>query len=552
MKNNKKFTTAFLAVAACAGIACVPSNNAHATAISTTTTTGVSSSSVSGAVSNNSSSALSLWTGYQTNIPVGSDAKDHGLFSMDSVPITSSMTGKTIVLSVTGKTNVATVDSSVMGVQYNNGSGWVTVNTLGSPIVNGSTTGVKAVITSAMVGHSIQMWGSLKTFNTSATTVTISGKITVGSQTWSTSSVLSLPDSSSTHPVVPSPTLSTGSDMGVSVPSTDFMWRERDKNNNFTETEAEYENRRDKILDQVAATGAKYLRMDVDMCQLTWTDPATGKPFYDWNTLDNAVAAVKAHGLTPVGILQTLSDYALPANQQGLNRTGPTTPAELDAFNTYVKNVVSHVGGNVNYWEVWNEENLVNFWGGGNSNNPNSPAPSAAAYAKLLQIVTPTIHSANPKATVVSGGTGGAFADPKDVDAVQYVKDMYASGAQNNFDALAIHAYADAQNINIGEFNRLGVYRSVMDSYGDTKKQLWITESGTKVAEAGNGSKATEQDQSYLEPQMIASWKQIHDHGPMFVFSLEDDVDPGYGLLRADGTPRPAYQTLVAEMNKPL
>lgn len=308
----------------------------------------------------------------------------------------------------------------------------------------------------------------------------------------------------------------SNSEMGLAVPSTDLLWK----------TPAE----RAQILDRVVATGAKYIRVDVAMSQLSWDGPDQ----IDFATLDRTVTDVTAHGLTMVGILQTLPAYA---HEPGAPDTyGPTTQAQRDLFSSFSARMAEHYRGKISTWEVWNEENTKTFW---------YPRPDASAYASLLRETYTAIKAKAPEDVVVAGGTGGA-SQAVDIPPLEFIAQIYAQGAGPYFDALAVHAYTNPQAGNIGEFLELPRYRSLMDANGDATKQLWITEAGTKV---GSGW-ATDNQAVDFVPQLVSAWKSVHNHGPMFMFTLNDYADPGFGLLRPDGSSRPVLAAWTAAVRQ--
>jgi hypothetical protein len=84
-----------------------------------------------------------------------------------------------------------------------------------------------------------------------------------------------------------------------------------------------------------------------------------------------------------------------------------------------------------------------------------------------------------------------------------------------------------------------------MDAHGDRDKALW----GTEIGAATGGTYAvSEAEQATLVEQMHAHWRQIRATGPLFYYTLEDfggdDREHHFGLLRADGSAKPAYAAL--------
>jgi hypothetical protein len=232
----------------------------------------------------------------------------------------------------------------------------------------------------------------------------------------------------------------------------------------------------------------------------------------------------------------------------------PQNPADFAAFFSYV---VPKLKGSVAAWEIWNEEDANVFW----------KAPvDAARYAAILKAVYPVIKAADPTATVLVGGlTGNDYS---------YLDKVYAAGGGSSFDAVAVHTdtacnlvspysyYRDGGRI--AQWSFLG-YREVhqtMVDHGDGAKPIWMTELGwstsTAVCNQGQwaGQKAggvSEADQATFlkrayhclaqDPYVpVAMWFNLSDSGA-------DTPDTRFGLMRADGSAKPAwtaFQDVVA------
>jgi hypothetical protein len=75
----------------------------------------------------------------------------------------------------------------------------------------------------------------------------------------------------------------------------------------------------------------------------------------------------------------------------------PTKPDQIAAFDRYVRWMVHHFEGRVEYWELWNEED-IGAW---------SPRPNPEEYGRLLKAFVRTVHEADPEAKAIYGGQAG-------------------------------------------------------------------------------------------------------------------------------------------------
>jgi hypothetical protein len=201
-------------------------------------------------------------------------------------------------------------------------------------------------------------------------------------------------------------------------------------------------------------------------------------------------------------------------------------------------------------WEIWNEPNTAQFY---------RPAPNATHYAALLRAVSPAIKAADPSATIVTGGLAPA-AEVNDgagratkVAPLDFLSQLYAAGARSSFDAVGWHPYTFPRLP--GTANDLDAWfqlygtatnlRSIMEANGDGAKKVWATEFGAHTDPQGAGY-VTEARQAAILDQGISLWQSLSWAGPMFVYRYQDtgtdqsDREQFFGLVRADGTPKPA------------
>jgi hypothetical protein len=202
----------------------------------------------------------------------------------------------------------------------------------------------------------------------------------------------------------------------------------------------------------------------------------------------------------------------------------------------------------VNAYEIWNEPNIVAFW---------TPAPNPSLYTSMLKDAYASIKAVQPDSTVISGGLAPAADDSAgDIAPVEFLQDMYADGAEGSFDGLGYHAYSYPALPNTFEswsgWDELDQttpsIRSVMAANGDAGKKVWITEIGAPSA-GPNGVGTT--DQAAEVTQAVAGAKASPWIAAMFFYTYEDaPIDPDYfGLLNADGSPKPAWAALAAAIS---
>ncbi|HUF85666.1 MAG TPA: cellulase family glycosylhydrolase, partial [Acidimicrobiia bacterium] len=144
-------------------------------------------------------------------------------------------------------------------------------------------------------------------------------------------------------------------------------------------------------LDGIAATGAGYVRVDVDWAVVQHGGPSS----WNWGPIDRVVSAVRARGLEVLGLITYTPPWARPAGTPDKNP--PNNPADYANFARAA--VQRYQPQGVRDWEIWNEPNSHWFW---------SPKPDAARYTALLKQAYAAIKAVDPGATVMTGGTSPA------------------------------------------------------------------------------------------------------------------------------------------------
>jgi hypothetical protein len=285
-------------------------------------------------------------------------------------------------------------------------------------------------------------------------------------------------------------------------------------------------------LDLMLATNVHNVRL-----LMPWASIQPTPDTYDWGQADMIVDAANARGIAVLGLLNSTPGWA----------TGGTAiaspPDSPDTFGNFAGAVAGHFGGRIAAYELWNEENAVQFWKSG----PQGPQPDR--FTDLLKAAYPKIKAADAGATVVAGGlspTINFFSITK--NPVDYLNGMYAAGAKGSFDALAFHPYIFSSNpdsrFSTGKVNSpRALYdglRRAMAANGDGGKQIWATEFGDAT------SKVDEAVQAARIQDFITTWRGLEGAGPVFIYTTRDrntgssNPQDTYGVYHTDFSPKPA------------
>lgn len=194
--------------------------------------------------------------------------------------------------------------------------------------------------------------------------------------------------------------------------------------------------------------GIRRVRTDFDW---SGVEPERGR--WDFSRLDRLINAAETGRIDILPIL----DYDVPW----------ATPAwkHLDSWGEYVRRTVSRYAKKLRCWEVWNEQNSLNFW---------RDTPNGANYVRLLKRACEEIKAIDPELTVLYGGTAGVPLD--------FIEDSFRAGAGKYFDVMNIHPYHwdGVPELMIAQLRNL---KTLMKKYHLEKKPIWITEVGWSTAQ---------------------------------------------------------------------
>lgn len=285
-------------------------------------------------------------------------------------------------------------------------------------------------------------------------------------------------------------------------------------------------------------------------------EPRPGK--YSWRRTDSMMTAASLAGVNVLGILAYSAPWASSDPTGAGNSKYP--PRVAADYARYAAAVVSRYGPGGHFWsthpelpakpltavQIWNEPFGHWFW---------KPNPSPAAYAKLARAAALAIRAVKPGTTILVSGdvlqvrTDGAISD--------WLRSLRAAdpGLNTLVDAYSVQPYPHprthgpqvARGDPRWDYRRVTLTRQV-----DPSLPIWITEVGWSTADTDDSVSETVQA-SYVTGAVrraLGEWGDYVER--IFVYSLDrDSTDRGdreghYGLLRRDGSAKPAWTALKA------
>jgi hypothetical protein len=285
--------------------------------------------------------------------------------------------------------------------------------------------------------------------------------------------------------------------------------------------------------------GATSIRMEIDW-SITETAPGT----YDWTVADQVFDAADGLGLTPLVIITKTPDWAR-TDGEPTNRYAPTDPA---TYGDFAAEAVEHFrdrgNAGAHLWEIWNEPNYAEYL---------AVPTDYAKFAAMLRCSYSAIKSADPQSTVVLGGLlrGGSDTSGDYVLDTTFLQGVYDNDGGGSFDVLGYHPYfygadpADPTGDSRSQgWNRIPAVHDVMVANGDEDKPIWVTEVGEPTGDSDRS--ATEDEQArHLESSVRRAHEYPYVQGFWWYTARDSGTDPqnsesNYGLLRNDGSPKPA------------
>jgi hypothetical protein len=277
-----------------------------------------------------------------------------------------------------------------------------------------------------------------------------------------------------------------------------------------------------------------------------WSEIEPTQGEFHWEYTDWLVRAAEYYHLRVIARLDRSPTWARSATN-----ALDAPPSQLSDYADFVTQVATRYRGRIAAYIIWNEPNLAREWG--------NRAPDPAEYAALLRSASARIRASDPHARIVSAGLAPTNEhDANALDDRDFLRAFYAAGAREDFDVLGAHPYGfanppdDPRGAHAGlDLLRLFDLHDIMAASGDAAKPVWVTEFGYTTGSAE--TQVSEDQQAQFTPRAYEVARTQMPFVEMFALwnlAQEGPLDQtGYSLVRADGSPKPAYET-VRSMEK--
>lgn len=299
-------------------------------------------------------------------------------------------------------------------------------------------------------------------------------------------------------------------------------------------------------LEDMKSSGFTWIRQIIP-----WDEVEIAVGEFDWAALDQIASAfeqqpelkwVPVFFFTPAWYRDVVSPRTAP----------PSDPEYLARFSAAFAQRYGYI---VDHYQIWDEPNLKDAWGG---------HPQASSYLAILAASYQAIHATDLGATVLAAALAPTVeTGPENISDWLFLRQLYQLGLREYSDAVAAKPYGfdfsphDRRvETALLNFSRIVALREIMLEYGDGRKALWASSWGwnalpddwtgqTSIWGQISSVKRTEYTLSAIQ-RAEQEWPWL---GGLILEHWQPDVQAedarwGFSLLRQDGSDSATLSTL--------
>lgn len=306
------------------------------------------------------------------------------------------------------------------------------------------------------------------------------------------------------------------------------------------------------LLNAAKKAGAGLVKFRFDWNAL---EPIEGGAF-QWPLYDRVVKAARERGLVVVGVLGNTTRWATlypRSENQNEWRNSPPKPAALPAWENYVRRVVGRYGNDVHAWQVWENPATYNFRSG------------AKDYRIVSRRALDAARVADPQAILFAAEPGGVN--------LGFIEELRRNGLLSQVSGVSLYPVSQWQPGVAAQAEEMVLpITTLLKDPNSRGKEFWINGLSRLSLEnadlqAGKTEKVFNTKDIGLRLELVKKFTPnaqadylvrsttlalASGMDKVFWGALRDEadygpVDPvnslyGGGLLRADSTPRPAFE----------
>ncbi len=287
-----------------------------------------------------------------------------------------------------------------------------------------------------------------------------------------------------------------------------------------------------------------------------WDEIEASQGEFDWSNWDRLASAVRTFPqLELVAVLMNTPEWAR-AKQDELTLKRSAPPEHLENFAFFAGEFASRYGDFIDNYQIWDEPNLGDAWGGLD--------PRPAEYVALLSTARAAILAADGNATILAAALAPTTeVAGKNISDIRYLDAIYAHGAAELMDVVAGKPYgfsSSALDRRVDEtllnFSRIIALREVMLAHNDGRTPLWASHFGWNALPTdwqGDasiwGAVSEEQQREYTLQALDRSYRELPWLGALILHHWQPQVAPssaqwGFSLHTQAGEPSPLLTAL--------
>jgi hypothetical protein len=275
----------------------------------------------------------------------------------------------------------------------------------------------------------------------------------------------------------------------------------------------------DRLFEEAAASGARYVRVDVELHGIFGATGSRDHP--DWRNLDAMIERARRSGVQVLGLIRGTPVWLSSCPNRGPKAT-ICAPRDPKVWGQLAGEVAEHAKDSIDHWEIVNEPDATWAFTG-----------SAQDYARMLSAAYDAIKAGAPGAQVVFGGVER----PRDHEWIDQVLATPGADAAQKFDIAAVHLRLRLRNTLDELAQWLTGWRALLARHG-FHGPIWVTEHGYPADPAfqwdqayrGAGVGGGERAQAALLKRSIPLLANA-GAGQIFI-TLRDNL---YGEYRSEG-----------------
>jgi hypothetical protein len=284
---------------------------------------------------------------------------------------------------------------------------------------------------------------------------------------------------------------------------------------------------------------------------LSWSAVEKEQGQFHWRKYDRLYGRMLANGVRPLWVLGDAPCWARDLAweecvSQGLVAHPPSTSHSYE-FALFAAAVAQRYPEAVAI-ETWNEPNLWSFW---------RPEPDPAHAAWLTAWANAGVDYVDPSMPVLLGGLSpllpSELTPPKEVAYGDFLRRAYAAVGPGHWDAVAMHPFPRFQKTvhYLKDIDRhMHRVRRALKWSGDPDAPIWVTEIGLSTEGLRPYSPA---EQAKGLVRIFRSLAARGDVPAVIIHRVVDQpkesrtAEAGWGIVRRNGQPKPAYCALAEE-----